>query len=194
MEYNLELVHKDLLCQWEGPEFCLLKYHSKHSGHFGDTSRLILDFKENNTEAVTIAVSLLLSAFDSMVDVLRDRRFCRYIVAVPPSSAGKPRASSERTCSEIAEHYTWLEHISAALARVESVQKSAYSYPGQRPSCDDHIRTIRYEGPSLDLRGQSVLVFDDVLTKGRTIAACRRILREATDCRSVFGVCLGRTQ
>jgi adenine/guanine phosphoribosyltransferase-like PRPP-binding protein len=73
------------------------------------------------------------------------------------------------------------------------VRKAAYAPPGERPGYFDHVRTIQYDGPRLNLNGKSVILFDDLLTRGDTSMACQKIIADATGCSRVIGIFLGRT-
>lgn len=63
------------------------------------------------------------------------------------------------------------------LVRRVALPKSAYAGPGERPTCQQHYDSI---GVSAGLVAPSrLIVVDDVVTKGRTLLACVRRLREA---------------
>jgi hypothetical protein len=194
MPYNIVLIRENTISRWEGDDFCLLRYVPKRLEKETETTRLILDFKRDNPEAVQVAVSLLVSAIKGMEAEFRDKRLCRYVLAIPPSSAGRPRPSAERACFEIADTFNWLTYLRGALIRASSLQKSATSPPEERPTYEDHIRTISYNGPRIPAGDNNILMFDDILTKGTTSKACRDILKQATGCNLVTGLYLGRTE
>ncbi len=68
------------------------------------------------------------------------------------------------------------------LERTEAVPKAAFAAPGQRPTALDHYRTIAC-APSVP-RPSTILLVDDILTKGATLLGSATRLRETfTDAR-----------
>ena len=194
MPYHLNLVKKNELCQWERDDYYLLKYFPWKSGMHNDATYFILDFKENNTKAVNDAINLFIRMFKNMTHLLRDIYRCKYIVSIPSHAAGKSNTPCERVCATLAEEYTWLAYIPDTLIRIEGVAKSARSSSSKRPTSEDHLRTIKYNGPKLKASDCSFIMIDDVFTLGQTSSACREIIIKSTNCRKVVGIFLGRTQ
>lgn len=191
---NQEDIHKNLLCQWNGDDFYVLKYFSKRSGLSNPVTSLILRFKENDEAAVTTVIKLMTTGFEKIEVTLRDERLCRYIVSIPSSTKESSNVPCERVCMALAKKFDWLTHMPDALVRIENVQKSAFAAPGERPDYEEHMRTIEYKGSPLHLTKESFIILDDVKTRGETSRACREILVKATGCKAVIGVFLGRTQ
>lgn len=194
--YNYQLIKANLMGQWYGvDDFFVLPYYTKRSGKNNEISQFVLDFKNGDPAAVILASRIVVEALQPWESMLRDQYNLRAIVAAPPSSRGVARAPSEAVCRAIAARFTWLKHIQGALERVEAVKKSAWCPPGERPTYDDHVRTIKYVGPKiLNAAGKGIILFDDVLTRGETSSACRDIIKNATRCSRVTGVFLARTQ
>ncbi len=184
-------IRKSVLSQWEGEDLYILPYPTKRSGKNNGVTDFILDFKAGNPRAVALGTRLLVEAAESYERAFREAS-CSHIMAAPPHSVGKANAPSEVACKLMGDALN-VRHLIGALARTEKVQKAAWAPPGERPGYFDHIRTIQYDGPDLKLRGKSVILFDDVLTKGNTSMACRKIITDATGCTKVLGIFLGRT-
>lgn len=191
---NQEDIRKSLLCQWDGDDFYVLKYFSKRSGLANSVTSLILRFKENDEAAVTTVIQMMTTEFERIEATLREERLCRYIVSIPSSTAKRSNVPCERVCRALAKKFDWLTHIADALVRIETVPKSAFAAFGKRPDYEEHVRTIKYNADTLHLNKESVIMLDDIKTRGETSRACREIITEATACKAVIGVFLGRTQ
>lgn len=194
MAHDLNKIKQYLLDQWQGDDYYLLQYFPRRSGASNEATDLVIAFKENEEPALVIAEQLLLSAFERMESLLKDEHLARFIVSIPSSRAGGTNEPCERVCRTLARRFDWLTHIPKALVRVETVPKSARAAPGQRPDYSEHLRTIQYKGPALALADQSMIMLDDVLTRGETSRACRSILNTATSSKMVLGAFLGRTR
>ena len=77
------------------------------------------------------------------------------------------------------------------LHRVCAVPKSATAAPGRRPSVSRHYQSFRVEPPVHNLA--SVLLIDDVITRGRTLLAAAARVREANPLAHVRAFALLRT-
>lgn len=192
MPYNLRLVKKSIIAEWSGNDFFLLKYSPIRVGN--DATFFILDFKENVDSAVEDAIEMLIPRFKDMEERLRDQFGCRYIVSIPPHAAGRSSVPCERVCAALAHQYGWLTHIPDALVRSENVRKAARSPTGQRPTTEDHVRTIYFGRRDLKIGNRGIIMVDDVYTTGSVSGACRAVIKSATGCPRVIGVFLGRTQ
>lgn len=160
-----------------------------------DITSLMLDFKKGYAGPVKYVTDAVLYAVRMNQERLRDEEGCRYIVCAPSHAPGAaPNTSAcEQVAAAVAGEFDWLTHLPGALVRIEEVQKSSTAGPGERPTREDHIRTIRYAGPSMRIPQASFLLLDDVVTRGETVAACKHVLRHATTCRNVVGLFVGRT-
>jgi predicted amidophosphoribosyltransferase len=78
------------------------------------------------------------------------------------------------------------------LRRISAVRKSATSAPGARPSVSRHYESFLIERPPKTLA--SVVLIDDVVTKGRTFLAAATRLREAFPEAEIRAFALLRTQ
>jgi hypothetical protein len=77
------------------------------------------------------------------------------------------------------------------LRRVFAVKKSATSAKGSRPSVARHYESFRLE--PLELRPASIVLVDDVITKGRTLLAAAARIDEALPGAQVRAFALLRT-
>jgi hypothetical protein len=193
IRYDRKAIGRDMLFEWTDDDYYLLLYFPKSSTHRDPVTNFILDFKRNDDEAVRMATGLFLSAIESMEHDLRDIRHCSYVVAIPHSAALRPNEPCERVCSAVANKFQWLKHLPDSLVRIEPVQSSHLTAAGNKPTYADHLRTIRYRGQQIS-DGANIIMFDDILTRRVTSRACRDILKQATSCKLVVGMYLGRTQ
>jgi hypothetical protein len=96
------------------------------------------------------------------------------------------------------------EHLAAALIneglgrvawpglrRVRAVRKSGTAPPGARPTVDVHYESFRIESTSIP--PHSVVLIDDVITKGRTLFAAAARVQEAFPGASIRAFALLRT-
>jgi hypothetical protein len=77
------------------------------------------------------------------------------------------------------------------LRRVFSVRKSATAVRGSRPTVARHYDSFRLDLP--ELRPDSVVLIDDVITKGRTLLAAAARVREALPDTQIRAFALLRT-
>jgi predicted amidophosphoribosyltransferase len=190
VKYDRKEIASTALWRWEGDDYYVLSYPPKRRRTIA--TDFILDFKNNHEEAVTIAVELILAAVKKIEPILK-QHLGKYVVAVPPSGAGRLNVPCERVCMAIERDFDWLKHLQGALRRTTGVRKSAYSQPYERPTYDDHRQSIEYVG-AVRASDKSILMLDDVRTQGNVSGACRDILIEKTGCKRVIGIYLGRTE
>jgi hypothetical protein len=81
--------------------------------------------------------------------------------------------------------------IMPLLERVEAVRKSAFAGPGERPSVQSHVATMRVD-QSIE-RPARVTIIDDVVTKGATLLAAASLLADAFPAAEVRAFALVRT-
>jgi len=104
----------------------------------------------------------------------------------------------------IAGHVWAAEHLAAALVneglgratwsglrRVRAVRKSATAAPGARPSVSLHYDSFCIETPPIP--PESIVLIDDVITKGRTLLAAASRVREAIPHAKIRAFALVRT-
>jgi len=77
------------------------------------------------------------------------------------------------------------------LRRIRAVRKSATCAPGARPSVASHYDSFRIESPAF--HPASVVLIDDVVTRGRTFLAAASRVREAVPDADVRAFALLRT-
>jgi hypothetical protein len=82
---------------------------------------------------------------------------------------------AKRICEEMIRNRIG-DEVMLCLQRTQTVSKSATARPGERPGPDNHYESISCSRP---LRAPSRLILvDDVVTRGATLIACARHLRE----------------
>jgi hypothetical protein len=99
------------------------------------------------------------------------------LVPVPRSA---PKVAGTWAAAELAQALVQQGVGSATwfgLHRIRAVRKSATAAKGCRPSVARHYDSFRLEPPAL--RPRSLVLIDDVITKGRTLFAAAARLREA---------------
>ncbi len=175
-----------------GADYILLSYPPTR--RMNDVTKLILDLKENQPQAVRKVLELLLPEFTKWEKQLRDVDRCRYIICIPGHEKGKINLGCEAIAAEIASRFTWIRHLPDVLQRTKTVRKAATAGSAEeRPEKSDHMKSIAYVGPKL-VATDSVLVMDDVLTMSNTSSACRDILLRDGKCKHVIGLFMGRTE
>jgi hypothetical protein len=113
------------------------------------------------------------------------------LVPVPRSApkAGGTWAAAELARALVQEgvgRATW-----PGLTRIFAVRKSATAAKGRRPTVARHYDSFRLELP--DLRPGSVVLIDDVITRGRTLLAAAARVREALPDAQIRAFALLRT-
>ena len=178
------------LWRLQGDDYYILSYPPKRRATIA--TDFILDFKNNNEEAVGIARHFYLRATKEIERVLNEFD-STYVVAIPASKVGKINVPCERICEAIALEVKSVRHIPFALRRIKTVPKSAHAAPHERPTSEDHKESIEYAGKVRDEKSLVIMV-DDVITQGNVSSACRDILISGMGCKRVIGVFLGRTE
>lgn len=73
--------------------------------------------------------------------------------------------------------------VEALIERVSAVPKSAFASAGERPTVQVHKASLRAQSGLLP--PEQITLVDDVLTMGRTTAACAELLQEAYPSASI---------
>lgn len=189
----------------------LVDYHPYRKGNnplFDDNSDKILRFKEGTQEAIEYFGNMIDQDFDSIWNDC-------YCVAVPshdPTNNYKtPQDLSGQNLSPVqilimslqsknsavyelidrlAKKHKGLHNGSAVLIRTHEVAKK--SFGGNRDISVD-LGSIEINGNcGIDISGKNVLLIDDVITTGNSIAACKMILKKG-GAKNVFVLCLAKT-
>jgi hypothetical protein len=113
------------------------------------------------------------------------------LVPVPRSA---PKTGGTWVAAELAQALvqqglgtmTW-----SGLRRIHAVRKSATCAPGARPSVASHYDSFRMESPAF--HHASVVLIDDVVTRGRTLLAAASRVREALPGAEIRAFALLRT-
>lgn len=151
-------------------------YFPCRSGNFDAASRRILDFKDGFSDAFEYYLKATDQAMGSDITVS----------AIPPHAPG-----SEGPVRQLARRLGQHENRTDAaecLVRTEKIQK--LSQGGCR-EVNVHLRSIRAEDTD-KIRGEKVVLVDDVTTTGNSFRACKSLLLEA-GARSVDCFALAKT-
>jgi predicted amidophosphoribosyltransferase len=79
----------------------------------------------------------------------------------------------------------------SVLRRVRAVRKSATAAPGERPTVNLHYESFLIERPAIS--PESIVLVDDVVTKGRTLLAAASRVHEAFPGAQIRAFALVRT-
>lgn len=179
--------------QCVGNDISLLVYQSK--SYYGETknNKLILAFKNDDAAAVQWVTDAFIQLFTNNEKTFQNTLRFRYLVSIPSHAAGSANTPCERVCIALVQPFAWLTHLPLALARIQTVSKSAWAKNyDERTKCSRHMETIQYAGPSLYIPNETIIMLDDIITCGETSKACRSILERETDCKRVIGLFVGR--
>jgi hypothetical protein len=80
----------------------------------------------------------------------------------------------------------------SGLRRTRAIRKSATAPPGKRPTVGLQYESLIVEHPPI--RAESIVLIDDVVTKGRTLLAAANRVHEAFPCAQIRAFALLRTQ
>jgi hypothetical protein len=174
---------------WDGPRrLWVLPYFTKRGGNADRVSEFIWNFKDGKESAVHLAIELLAEAVAGEEGAIREFFGCSVICCVPSSQQGNPSPTAERVCRELSRRFPWLTHQPGLLLRTKTIQRAHLCQPADRPTVQTHLDTITCRD-NYNVKGRTVLLFDDVLTRGHTSDACSLTL----SC-PVVGLFLGKTQ
>jgi hypothetical protein len=148
-EYSEDDLSGRYLGTFHADDFAVFSYppkrYERFQGH-NDTTDLVLDFKDENWDAVAEVSRWATRSINENLEAFRDRRGCRYIVAAPKHNARSRNVPVEELCARLAVTFRWLTHLDGALARTTDVPKSAGA--AVRPTVDQHIATIDFTAPT----------------------------------------------
>ena len=172
----------------------LVDYHPYRKGHnplFDDNSDKILRFKEGVEKAIEY--------FENMIDqdfnpIWND---C-YCVAIPSHDPKNSYNSSQelnnpsiyKLIARLVKKHIGLHNGSPVLIRTHEVAKK--SFGGNRDISVDLGSIEINRNCGIDISGKNVLLIDDVITTGNSIAACMMILKKG-GAKNIFVLCLGKT-
>lgn len=100
------------------------------------------------------------------------------LVPTPKSSLMRPGTLwvPARIASALAEIGLGKE-VLPCLTRIKSVPKAASSLPKDRPTLDEHYKSLRGEGTLSEL--DEIVLVDDIVTRGATLLGAANILADA---------------
>ncbi|WP_156109493.1 ComF family protein [Hymenobacter sp. APR13] len=156
-------------------------YHPWHGGNnpaFDAFSSLVLSLKKQETRGLNYFLAQLAPLFRDGI-----------AIAVVPSHDPANTTSGMKTLAKHLINNTARIDAVDCLQRTVKVVKSA---TGGDRSIQKHLGSIQVNQPEL-IRGQTVLLLDDVTTSHNSLQACRSLLLDA-GAASVQGYALGQTQ
>lgn len=156
-------------------------YHPYRKGknpRFDDTSRQVLDLKQRYSSAV-----------EHFFQELDARLASGLVICTVPSSNPQNDVPGIRMLARMLVRKKNRVDGTECLVRIRPVDKAAHG--GER-SEKVHLDSIELRRPEL-IRGQQVLLLDDVTTTGCSLRACRTILQRAKPA-AITCVAVARTQ
>jgi|GEM_PF-1714121 len=82
--------------------------------------------------------------------------------------------------------------IKPCLERAQTIRKSAFAGPGQRPDPDEHMASLLFSGPPCQM-DKNILLVDDFITRGSTMIGAASILHAALPTATIQGFAVVRT-
>lgn len=191
----------------------LVDYHPKRDGnnplYFTDEdTQLIISFKGDSPEAIEHFANLI----DQDYNPMWNDCLC---IAVPASSSEKnysPRqdlneekmtplqilalcepdnSSIYNLIERLVDKHKGLHNGSGVLVRTKTVQSKHLGRDRKNITID--LNSIEINSKcGIDISGKNVLLIDDIITSGYSIAACEMILKKG-GANKVFVLCLGKT-
>ena len=172
----------------------LVDYHPYRKGHnplFDDNSDKILRFKDGVEKAIEY--------FENMIDQdfnpIWNDCCCVAIPSHDPknsynSSQESNNPSIYKLIARLVKKHIGLHNGSPVLIRTHEVAKK--SFGGNRDISVDLGSIEINRNCGIDISGKNVLLIDDVITTGNSIAACMMILKKG-GAKNIFVLCLGKT-
>lgn len=167
--------------------YCLRPYHPRRRGSnrsFGPLDKRLLAFKCGQPKAVAAEVE----NFRRALVALRLSGPARLVV-MPGHLASESNATSplSEVAWRLADTDPALTATTSCIVRTQTITKLSHGGPR---AVGVHLRSLAVRGEGLT--GETVIILDDVLTTGNSIAAARHLLLAAGASR-VAAVVLGRT-
>ncbi|MFA7188985.1 MAG: phosphoribosyltransferase family protein [Sphaerochaetaceae bacterium] len=162
-------------------EYCALDYYypSRDSQHEQKHTQYILKMKQRDPgDCVEFFLNQIKGILNPDVTIA--------VCVVPPSTPGK-RTYMHQLAQRIAHEYRFIDATSC-LQRMETVQKS---HRGNDRSEQKHLESIEICDVE-KIADRPVLLLDDVVTTGSSLAACKQILLD-NGAKDVECLALGRT-
>jgi len=160
--------------------FYLQYYYPYSSSKFDWRSERILKFKDGDYASVRYYFDLLSRYLSPLLP-----EDCAFAV-IPSSTAYKYDGGIYMLVSTLTRN----KFIDASRVLVRHKSKPKAHYGGDR-SISSHLKTIVLQNTEL-IRNRIVILFDDVVTSGNSILACRELLMKA-GAKSVVSFVLSRT-
>ena len=172
-------------------DYALLKYVARNRGGSVATD-LIIQFKEDNPDAISTVKSLYLNVITADIDFWKNQLNIKYVFCIPHSGTDVLNTSCEAVASALDNKFEWIHHIKHGIRRTTDVTKSAQTR--NRPTATDQQRSLAFNvSPFYRFYGGKILLIDDVVTLGATSTACKAILNTEIPKAIVYGFFLGRT-
>lgn len=180
---NTIFLGKNLIVEDEDIAY-LCEYIPTHfyKGSDDRSRKFILDFKNGNSKMISLACE----------QIVNNLGYNFSIAVVPPSKVYKNDSTPCHTLAKMLVSKIGLTNnvkdISKLLARHTDIISL---HNGGTRTIDVHLNTIGYR-PGISVKGQDILLLDDVFTTGNSIRACISILK-SLGARSVSALVIGRT-
>ena len=142
--------------------------------------KLIFDFKDGKNPPQAW------NFFDHGLRSITGNNFGRYVVAFIPAST---RDKTYKRYLELSKHFSAAFHIFSSVKMVTRRTDTTPGHMGQKSSdpAADFVISGEY------IRGRTVILIDDVITRGTTFNATADRLRAEVGAGSVVGLFLGKT-
>jgi len=177
---------------FSAPLFYIGEYIPKYTNQQDEFSQLILLFKNYSTLSPKAKKDFIDYFAEEIVSIVKKNSLKPDIVIPIPSSEAFTISDGHKDLSRRLAEMLGIEDGTNALIRIKTVRKSSTALPGERPSFEEHYRTM-IVNTAFNLKGKKVLLFDDVYTKGNTArAAATRIFEAGAE--DVWIMTLGKTK
>lgn len=145
----------------------------------------ILSLKNNNIDTIKEYSNLFNLKLKGLTKITYTNNIV--IMSIPSSRVGN-RNGINLVAENIGKENRFLDK-SKRLIRIENIQKLA---TGRRRGKEVHLNSIKYEVDECDLSSKIIILIDDIITTGNSLAACREILI-GCGAKYIVGLGIGRT-